>query len=54
MKKKRKIVVTGGSGRFGSIIRKSKFNHEMLFPNKNKLNITKYESIIRYLSKISF
>jgi len=51
MKKKRKIVVTGGTGRFGSVLKKSKFNYQLLFPKKNKLNITKFESIRRYLVK---
>jgi len=51
MKKKGKIVVTGGTGRFGSVLKKSKFNYQLLFPKKNKLNITKFESIKRYLVK---
>ena len=36
---KKKIVVTGGSGRFGSELKKTKNNFLMLFPEKNKLNI---------------
>ena len=51
MKKKRKIVVTGGTGRFGSVLKKSKFSYQMLFPKKNKLNILKFESIKKYLAK---
>ena len=51
MKRKKKIVVTGGTGRFGSILKKSKFNDQMLFPKKNKLNITKFESVKKYLAK---
>ena len=51
MKRKRKIVVTGGTGRFGSILKKGKFNYQMLFPKKSSLNITKFESIKRYLAK---
>ena len=51
MKKKRKIVVTGGTGRFGSVLKKSKFNYELLFPKKNQLNIRDFKSIKRYLSK---
>jgi len=34
---KRKIVITGGSGRFGSVLKKTKNNYTLLFPNKNKL-----------------
>ena len=51
MKKKRKIVVTGGTGRFGSVLKKSKFNYKLLFPKKNQLNIKEFKSIKRYLSK---
>ena len=51
MKKKRKIVVTGGTGRFGSVLKKTKFNYSLLFPRKNKLDITKFQSIKSYLSK---
>jgi len=51
MKRKRKIVVTGGAGRFGCVLKKNRFNYQMLFPRKNKLNITKFESVKRYLAK---
>ena len=51
MKKKRKIVVTGGTGRFGSILKKTKFNYQMLYPKKNRLNIMKFKSIKNYLSQ---
>lgn len=34
MKNKKKIVVTGGSGRFGSVLKKSKLNYHMLYPKK--------------------
>ena len=51
MRKKRNIVVTGGTGRFGSVLKENKFNYNMLFPSKTKLDITKFSSIKRYLSK---
>ena len=51
MKRRKKIVVTGGTGRFGSILKKSKFNYQMFFPKKSKLNVAKFESIKRYLAK---
>ncbi len=51
MYKKRKIVVTGGTGRFGSTLKKTKFNYQMLFPKKNRLNILKFDSIKKYLAK---
>ena len=51
MQKKRKIVVTGGTGRFGSVLKRDKFGYNMLFPNKKLLNITKFNTIKKYLSK---
>ena len=36
---KNKIVITGGSGRFGSELKKIKNKYKLLFPNKRKLNI---------------
>ena len=52
MKKINKIVVTGGSGRFGQCLKKIKTNHKIFFPSKSELNITKYNTIIKYLKKI--
>ena len=51
MKKKRKIVVTGGTGRFGGVLKRSNLNYSLIFPKKNNLNITKFNSIKKYLSK---
>ena len=50
MLKKSKIVVTGGSGRFGKILRKN-CNSNYLFPDKKELNIMNYRSIFNYLKK---
>ena len=38
---KKKIVITGGSGRFGQIFKKNSKNFEFsfFFPKKNQLNI---------------
>ena len=51
MMNKKKIVVTGGSGRFGNIIKKtfnkSKFN--IFFPSKKNLDILNIKSIKKYL-----
>lgn len=47
---KKKIVVTGGSGRFGSIL-KNYNNKRYIFPTKNELNILKLNSILNYLRK---
>ena len=51
MKKLKKITITGGTGRFGSILKKSKINYKMLFPTKSKLDITNFNSIRKYLKK---
>ena len=51
MLKKNKIVVTGGSGRFGSILKKIKTNNKIYFPTKKELNILKIISIKKYLQK---
>jgi dTDP-4-dehydrorhamnose reductase len=44
--KNKKIIVTGGSGRFGKVLRK-KFPH-FLYPSKKELNITKISSIQKF------
>ena len=46
---KNKIVVTGGSGRFGSKLKKVRNKYKLLFPNKHKLNILKLNSNEKYL-----
>tara|TARA_B100000700_G_scaffold198069_1_gene217841 strand:+ start:4350 stop:5072 length:723 start_codon:yes stop_codon:yes gene_type:complete len=46
---KKKIIVTGGSGRFGKELKKIKTNYQFLFPSKKKLNILRVESIKKYL-----
>ena len=45
-----KIIVTGGSGRFGKILKKIS-NKNYKFPNKNELNIMSLNSIEKYLKK---
>ena len=37
--KKKKIIVTGGSGRFGSILKSIKTDHSVLFPKKKELKL---------------
>ena len=46
---KTKILVTGGTGRFGTVFKKIKTNYEILFPNKKTLDITKFRSIQKYI-----
>ena len=48
---KKKIVFTGGSGRFGSIIKTIKSNYKLFFPSKKELDITDLKKIKRYLKK---
>jgi dTDP-4-dehydrorhamnose reductase len=47
----KKIVVTGGSGRFGSVLKKVKTKNAVFFPNKKQLNILNYKNILKYLEK---
>ena len=51
MKNKKKIVVTGGSGRFGSCLRKKSTKYNIIFPSKLELDITKYSKLLKYLKK---
>ena len=46
---KNKIVITGGSGRFGSELKKIRNKYKLLFPNKHKLNILNLKNIKKYL-----
>ena len=47
----KRIVVTGGSGRFAKALKNKKFKNIFLFPNKEDLNISNETSILKYLSK---
>ena len=46
---KNRIVITGGTGRFGKELSKVKTKYELFFPNKNKLNILNLGSIKRFI-----
>ncbi len=48
---KKKIIITGGSGRFGSILKKKKSSYQVLFPKKKNLNILYLSTIRAYLKK---
>jgi dTDP-4-dehydrorhamnose reductase len=48
----KKIVITGGSGRFASVLKKIKTKNKIFFPNKNHLNILNLNKIKKYLKKI--
>ena len=45
----KRILVTGGTGRFGSILKNLITNYEMLFPSKTTLDITNFRSIQKYI-----
>ena len=51
MSNKNKIVVTGGSGRFAQNLKKIKCKYKFIYPEKTHLNITKLNSIKKYLKK---
>ena len=50
---KKRIVVTGGTGRFANIIKKNikKHKYDFFFPKKKELNILKSETIRKYIKK---
>jgi dTDP-4-dehydrorhamnose reductase len=52
MKLNYKIVITGGSGRFGSVLQKKYKSNKLFYPNKKQLNILSIRSIEKYLKKI--
>ena len=49
---KHKIVITGGSGRFGSILKNNIKSKKIFFPKKKYLNILSTNSIKKYLTKL--
>jgi len=49
MLNKRRIVITGGTGRFGIELKKIKNKYKLFFPNKKELNILNIKSISNYL-----
>ena len=51
MKLNNKILVTGGNGRFGKILKKCNYKN-FIFPTKHQLDITNIKSIKNYIKKI--
>lgn len=45
------IVITGGSGRFGSVLKKNYQSKKIFYPTKKELNIISAKSIEKYLKK---
>jgi dTDP-4-dehydrorhamnose reductase len=48
---KKKIIVTGGDGRFAKILKNTQPGLNFIFPTKAQLNITKISSIENYIKK---
>ena len=48
---KNRIVVTGGTGRFASTLKKIKTKYLIYYPSKTHLNILREKSILNYLRK---
>ena len=48
---KNRIVITGGTGRFGQELKKTKNKYQLFFPSKSQLNILKKNSIKNYLKQ---
>jgi dTDP-4-dehydrorhamnose reductase len=51
MRFKYKIVITGGNGRFGSVLKKKYHSEKLFYPNKRQFNILSIKSIENYLVK---
>ena len=48
----KKIIVTGGDGRFADVLKKTDSKYKFIFTNKKQLNINNLQSIRKNLSKI--
>ena len=48
---KNRIVVTGGTGRFASSLKKIQTKYLIFYPSKSNLNILKERSVLNYLKK---
>ena len=51
LKSKKKIIFTGGNGRFGQVLQKTNFGHNVFFPSKSILDTENINSIEKYLDK---
>ena len=50
--KQKKIIMTGGTGRFASVFKKINNKKNIFFPSKKTLNLTNINSIQKYVKKI--
>lgn len=51
-KKKQKILVTGGNGRFAQSLKKVKSNYDFIYSTKKNLNVMNIKSIENHIKKI--
>jgi len=47
----KKIIFTGGTGRFGRVFKSYKTNFKIKFPKRKQLNVENFSSIERYIKK---
>ncbi len=50
--KQKKIIMTGGTGRFASVFKKIKQNKKIFYPSKKILDLKNFNSIRKYVRKI--
>ena len=50
--KQKRIVMTGGTGRFAKIFKKIKKKEKIYFPTKKTLNLKNFNSIKKYIKRI--
>ena len=50
----KKIVITGGDGRFAQILKKDNNKLDILYPGKKELNVLDINSINKYLKKNNY
>ena len=48
---KKRIIITGGTGRLGNELKKVKTNYKLFFPTKKKLDILKINTVRNFLKK---
>ena len=48
---KKRIVITGGTGRLGNELKKVKRNYKLFFPKRKKLDILKINTVRNFLKK---
>ena len=49
----KKILISGGDGKFAQAILENNKKFEIFAPNKKQMNILKYNTIIKYIKKTS-